>query len=106
MDRLEVKGARVLVEVDDIEREKDLGNGLKLFIPVDEKQQRAAQQKGKVLQIGDLCWKDCTSPEPWCKVGERVLFTQYSGKFLPEGGEKKKSYYILNDLDIMAVILD
>ncbi len=45
--------------------------------------ERAATVVGRVLAMGELCYLDTRkfgpSPKPWCKVGDTVLFSRYSG---------------------------
>jgi co-chaperonin GroES (HSP10) len=43
--------------------------------------ERAATVVGVVLAMGNLCYKDEARfhGEPWCKVGDTVLFSRYSG---------------------------
>ena len=50
---------------------------------------RIATNCGYVLKMGDLCYADKDRfKEPWCKLGDWVIFARYAGSRLPiEGGE-------------------
>ena len=59
----------------------------------------------KILKMGDLCFKDDTKfpSGPWCKEGDWVLITRYSGSRIRiDGGELR----IINDDEILAVVDD
>ena len=63
---------------------------------------RIATTCGYVLKMGDLAYKDKDKfNEPWCKVGDWVIFARYAGSRLPiEGGEVR----ILNDDEVLGTI--
>ena len=65
---------------------------------------RIATTCGYVLKMGDLAYKDEEKfIEPWCKIGDWVMFARYAGARLPiEGGEVR----ILNDDEVLATIGD
>ena len=65
---------------------------------------RIATTCGYVLKMGDLAYKDEDKfIEPWCKVGDWVMFARYAGARLPiEGGEVR----ILNDDEVLGTIGD
>lgn len=63
--------------------------------------ERIGTAVGTVMEIGPLCWKSAemrdvqvTKPdgsvvterqgEPWCKVGDKVLYQRYSGMRIPD----------------------
>ena len=52
--------------------------------------------------MGDLCYADKDKfKEPWCKLGDWVIFARYAGSRLPiEGGEVR----ILNDDEVLGTI--
>lgn len=54
-----------------------------IIIPdVVTERERAATVVGTVLAMGDECYKDpkrFPAGKPWCKVGDSVLFSRYSG---------------------------
>ena len=65
---------------------------------------RIATTCGYVLKMGDLAYKDKDKfNEPWCKIGDWVMFARYAGSRLPiEGGEVR----ILNDDEVLGTIGD
>ena len=65
---------------------------------------RIATTCGYVLKMGDLAYKDKDKfNEPWCKIGDWVMFARYAGARLPiEGGEVR----ILNDDEVLGTIGD
>lgn len=73
--------------------------------------ERAATVVGKVLAMGPDCYTD-TRKFPngaWCKVGDTVLFTRYSGmrfKSLDMESEDLVEYRILTDDGIAATVPD
>ena len=65
---------------------------------------RIATNCGYVLKMGDLAYKDKDKfKEPWCKLGDWVIFARYAGSRLPiEGGEVR----ILNDDEVLGTVKD
>ena len=65
---------------------------------------RIATTCGYVLKMGDLAYKDKEKfGQPWCKLGDWVIFARYAGSRLPiEGGEVR----ILNDDEVLGTIKD
>lgn len=64
-----------------------------------KKQEQAAMDKGYVVAIGPTAFRDFGG-EAWCKVGDKVAFAKYGGKFIDE------ETLILNDEDIVCVLKD
>jgi chaperonin GroES len=96
-------GHRVLIKPDDV---NDTSKG-GIYLGEDlKKQEQGAQVIGTVLDIGDTCWLDTPSGEPWCSVGDRVVFAKYSGMKIwnPVEGKYRDDILIVNDLDITALI--
>lgn len=62
----------------------------------------ASVDRGTVVSIGPTAWHDFKS-DPWCKVGDTILFAKFSGKFV-EDPETEENVVILNDEDVVAVI--
>ena len=91
------RGHRVLVLPEQIE-EKSAG-GIIVNIGNDMKREELAQINGIVVAMGNTCYHD--QVEPWCKVGDTVIFGKYSGLFYT--GDDEKKYRIVNDLDVVAV---
>ena len=93
-------GHRVLIKPDDIE-EKTKGG---IYIPSSTvHQERQAQDKGTVLDIGLGCWVDMADGSPWCKVGDKVYYPRYSGMKVKDG---EIELILVSDEDIVAVITE
>ncbi len=91
-------GHRVLVKPASVE--KKTAGGILLADTVVDKHQRD-QQKGTVVAIGENAWKAFDGGEPWCKVGDLVLFSRYGGKIVYDNDEE---FRVLNDEDIVAIV--
>lgn len=61
--------------------------------------ERMHQVWATVVEIGHDCWKDQTTD--FCRVGDRVLIGEFTGKFhtSPVDG---KTYRFIQDLDILS----
>lgn len=92
------KGHRVLVLPDPVETTSK--GGIVLATASQEFREQLAQVDGVVVEMGNTCFHD--QPEPWCKVGDRVIFGKYSG-IIREGNDGL-SYRIVNDLDIVGTV--
>ena len=92
------KGPRVLVLPDAIE--KATKSGIITTLDHQEMSQSLAQVDGVVIAMGNTCYHD--QPEPWCAIGDRVIFGKYSG-IIREGIDGKK-YRIINDLDVVGTV--
>lgn len=94
-------GHRILVKPERVEdtdpaykAAKELGFK---FVESNLKQEQAAIDKGTVIAIGPTAFKDFGGIA-WCKVGDRIAFAKYGGKFVdPEN-------LILNDEDVVCVL--
>jgi co-chaperonin GroES (HSP10) len=104
---LDVKGYRILVKADDIEKVTDFG----IVLILDEKLERSGQQFGTVVGVGESCWAGrdnggkLVEGKAWCKVGDRVLFSKHSGRFVYDP-ETEEELLIMNDDDILAVVVE
>lgn len=107
---LQIKGHKILVKPEVVKEEEVSAGGI--VIPKKSetvKMERRGVEKGEVLAVGNTCWKgdnyNSNDPawEPWCKVGDKIFFSRYSGKSLFDGDVE---YLILNDDDIQCVIKD
>lgn len=84
-----------------------------IIIPsVVNERERAAAVVGTVLAMGDECYKDTKrfpAGRPWCKVGDKVLFSRYSGMRFKtrdvESGEMVE-YRMLSDDNIVGTVPD
>ena len=68
-----------------------------------EDRARGAVTDGTVVALGPLAFRDEMNPsgEPWYKVGDRVIFVKYGGKFITYDGE---TYIVFRYEDIMCRI--
>ena len=92
------KGHRVLVLPEEIEVKT--ASGIITSVGTAQLREELAQVDGIVVAMGNTCYAD--QPEPWCAVGDRVVFGKYSG-IIREGKDGKK-YRVVNDLDVVATI--
>tara|TARA_R110000868_G_scaffold79561_2_gene226337 strand:- start:20 stop:373 length:354 start_codon:yes stop_codon:yes gene_type:complete len=103
-----VCGHRVLLDVhfDSETIEDGALQGFQLESESQRKMSMAAAVTGRVVAIGPMAWHvfDKADPDwaPWCKVEDIVYFAKYAAKYITIKG---KSYVIVNDEDIQAVIL-
>lgn len=99
---IEALGFRVLVEKDDIETKTAGG----IVLAVDEKLERHKVNTGIVKSIGPVAWKaygPSYSGEPWCSIGDKVIFSRYAGVVVVDP-DTAKEYTLLSDDDIAAVV--
>lgn len=103
-------GHRLLVkpfkqeEVDEIFKKHRAFASTLEIVNENKKREDASVDRGIVLDIGPTAWKnDSFGYEPWCKIGDEILFAKFAGKFVddPETGE---AVCILNDEDVVAVV--
>jgi co-chaperonin GroES (HSP10) len=93
---IDPKGYRIVVFPDAIETKTK--SGIITTTVANELREEMAQIEGTVVAMGKSCFKE--EPEPWCVVGDRIIFGKYSG-LLVEGNDKKK-YRIINDENVVA----
>jgi len=63
---------------------------------------RVASTEGIVVSLGPAAYADYD--EPWCEVGEHVLYAKYGGVFIQDPDTKEK-YVLLNDTDIICAVM-
>jgi co-chaperonin GroES (HSP10) len=90
------RGHRVLILPAEVEHKTE--SGIIISTGSERKREEMAQIDGIVVAMGNTCYSD--QPEPWCGVGDQVIFGKYSG--LLYKGNDGKEYRILNDLDVVA----
>lgn len=101
-------GHRIIVRPDPVEEKTASG----IILNVDVGRERAAAQKGTVVDIGPLAWTNEVifgkNSQPWCKIGDRVFFARYGGKAinLAEEGLEDDFVMVLNDEDLQALITE
>ena len=97
-------GYRILVALPEVEEEYEGG-----IIKAESvrKREYIMSIMGLVLDMGDLAYKDESrfgeNAEPWCKVGDYVMFRMNTGTRFTVSG---KEYRLMNDDSIEAVIAD
>ena len=70
------------------------------FLEQHERVEQSAVDKGVVLSLGSTAFKDFGG-DPWCKVGDTVVYARHAGKRIKDGEE---DYLVLNDEDVVAVL--
>lgn len=85
-------------EVDEVVKRAKLA-GLQI-VNNNQAREDASVDKGIVLAIGPTAWPN---EDPWCKVGDTILFVKFAPKFV-EDPETKEMVGILNDEDVVAVV--
>lgn len=69
----------------------------------------SATERGTVAQIGPMAWKHpdygygTPDWQPWCKVGDTVMYGKYAGKVVKDT-DTGDNYMVINDDDIILVI--
>ena len=91
-------GSFVIVRPKDLEKKSKGGI---IIARADEERARGALTEGIVVAIGPLAFKDEMNPggEEWYKVGDRVIFVKYGGKFISYDDEL---YIVFRYEDIMC----
>jgi len=97
---MKVKGYRILVKPDEIEK---VSKGGIVYAYTDERVERAALQTGRVAGVGNTAWQGEAFAAPWCKEGDRILFSKHSGRFVVDPTDDAE-YLIMNDTDVLCVI--
>lgn len=110
--KVEAVGHRVLILPDPVK--KSQGG---ILLAVDNKLEQGATTTGTVLQIGSDAFYDYRPShipldrwEKWVKVGDRVVYAKYAGRFIDteEKDEHNDPIYVvvMNDIDIFAKIVE
>lgn len=84
-----------------------------IIIPTEvNERERAAAVVGTVLAVGDDAYKDLRrfpSGKPWCKLGDKVLFSRYAGQRFKSKDRESGAmveYRMLNDDEITGTVPD
>jgi co-chaperonin GroES (HSP10) len=72
------------------------------IINTNKKREDASVDQGVVVAIGPTAWQDFKS-DPWCKVGDEIVFAKFAGKIVTDP-EDNEDYFIINDEDVVAVV--
>jgi co-chaperonin GroES (HSP10) len=98
-----MKGYRLLVKPKKIEHTSKAGLIVIVEGSAEDKLEKAGQQFGDVISIGPTCWNAEELGDPWCEVGDTILFSRHAGRFVydPEDDEE---YFVMNDTDVIATV--
>ena len=102
-------GYTILVKIEEIKKSHKVeGTDIELALATDDKLERHAEQRGTLIAVGELAWKDNIKIDgepkgkPWAKPGDKIIFSKYAGKFLP--GSEWKNFVLMQDQDVVAII--
>lgn len=104
-EKIQAVGFRLLVQPDNIEKKTE--SGILLEYGAKEEFHKMAVTGGTVLTMGPQAYKSAdVSPtgEPWCKVGDRVLFGKYNGTWVRDPDNEERQLVVLNDVDVIAIL--
>ena len=90
---ISVCGHRVLLKPKNVENVSKGG----IVIPdhIADKE-RLSVTLGTVVDIGSTAWDGL---EPWCSVGDCIIYGKYGGKMIEVSGEK---FVVINDEDVIC----
>lgn len=106
MRQVKAPGYRVLVRLKPIEKIKEAKSAGGLILEYKSNQQLDREQEAMteayIVDIGPSAFKAFDDGRPWCKVGDCVLISKYSGT-LVDAVEEGQIYRMINDQDIQAI---
>lgn len=92
---MKVLGARVIVKEDKLDEKTNGG----IVVPGREKEETF---RGTIIGVGDGAMLDDGTKVPMqVKVGDRIIYTSFSGTPVKDGDDE---YIILNERDILAIL--
>lgn len=95
-------GFRVHVKPDQTETERlAKRSGIVLADSNDRRSDQNAVDSGVVLAIGPDAWAEYAATEPWCKVGDKIVYARHAGYRVGDGDD---TVLIVNDADVVTVI--
>lgn len=99
-------GHRVLVKPDNLEEFDPVYKSAKqagiVLTDSSDRQERTAVDTGVVIQVGPTAFDVYGGKENWCKVGDRISYARYGGKFVTDP-DSKEQWLVLNDEDVVMV---
>jgi co-chaperonin GroES (HSP10) len=106
-NNIKMHGWRILVKPDPVE--EVYGESKIVIVHEDVKRERAKQEYGTVLAMGPMAFKGIKGYDyeiygDWVKVGDRVLYAKYSGRFVMDPDNPEENLVALNDEDIILQI--
>ena len=96
---IKAPGYRLLVKPDEVETKTASG----LVLAVDEKLEKGARIKGRVVDIGPECWGIHKGNAPWCKVGDEIVWARYAGKHVIDPDTDTEDL-IPNDEEVCGIV--
>ena len=95
-------GYRVIVKPITVEEHDDAYKKAKevgiVFMEKELQSEQSAVDKGYVVSIGPTAFEEFGG-DPWCKVGDLVVYARHAGKRIKEGDTE---YLVLNDSDLVC----
>ena len=111
---MKIKGYRILIKVKGAKTTVQEGalKGFKLIHnEAEQRMENSGSQIAEVLDIGPTCWKGGVDEEPWCEVGDTILFSKHASRFVHIPGELSETdelrdleLALINDTDVIGVI--
>ena len=108
-------GHKIIIKPDKVDDERDLGDGRKLQIIVNERLEKAGQIKGTLVAVGPDAWKAFRNidrerrwyaeGDAWATLGDRVYFARYAGHYIEDPENPDEDFMIMNDEDITCLIV-
>jgi len=106
MRKVKAPGYRVLVRLKPMEKKTEVisKGGLILEIKTDKQldREQEAMTEAYVVDIGPSAFKAFDDGAPWCKVGDCVLISKYSGTSI-DCQDEGNHYRMINDQDIQGI---
>ena len=91
-------GWRVLIKPQEINEVSK--SGIILTTEVTKEREQMGNTTGIVIAMGTQCYAD--EPEPWCQLGDKVIFAKYAG--LVYLGKDGNQYRMINDKDVTGTL--
>ena len=98
---IEPIGHRVLIKPKPVEETSKGG----IILNENKGLAEANQIEGTLIAVGPNAWKAFDDGEPWCEVGDKVLYARFSAKALICPKTEEKLVMCLDD-DIIARLLE
>lgn len=95
---IEPCGHRIVVRVDEVERQTE--SGIILREDTADREEMSGT-KATVVAVGPSAWADQKIGGQWAKVGDRVMIAKFAGQLWKRANVK---YRVISDLDVIAVI--
>ena len=83
-----------------LEVEEVSKGGIIMATASQNRREEMGQTEATVVALGNTAYAD--QREPWCGVGDQVIFARYAGT--ERKGSDGKTYRLINDLDVKGVL--